>query len=71
MAGGLDWRSWSSDKRRNFLKVAGVRVEVGRWPEGMQRNVFPRRGESDGPVAQRREDVHRAVIEKRAQVTAA
>lgn len=71
MAGGLDWESWSSDKRRNFLRVAGVGVKVDPWPLGMQRNVFPRKGESAESLAKRREEIQRAVIEQRTTVTAA
>ena len=71
MKGGLDWEAWSPDKRRNFLKVARIRVEVGRWPEDVPRNFFKRSSETVEEFHARQDALYAEAIAKRTTITAA
>jgi site-specific DNA recombinase len=66
---GLNWRDWSADRRRNFLKLTGIRVEVGLWPEGMSRNLPPFKDESAEHLAERRDAHLRAVVAQGVSIT--
>ena len=68
MSDGLDWKKWTADKRRSFLKAAGVTVRVFAWPEGMARNLGRRRDETAAQHAERVDAHQRAVIEKRVEI---
>jgi len=35
MADGLEWRSWTPSRRRNFVRLLVDQVVVYKWPEGM------------------------------------
>ena len=56
LADGVDWRTWTPIKRRNFLRLAIQRVEVHPWPEGVVVTLNRRRGETDGQLEQRRRE---------------
>lgn len=54
LADGLDWRSWSPERRRNFLRVLIQRVEVHEFPKGMGSYVRQRSDETAEEFADRK-----------------
>lgn len=54
IADGLDWRSWSPERRRNFLRALIQRVEVHEFPKGMGSYVRRRSSESSEEFAERK-----------------
>lgn len=69
MKGGLDWESWSADKRRNFLKVARIRVEVGKWPDDVPRNFYKRGSETNEEWLARQDALYTEAVAKRTTIT--
>jgi site-specific DNA recombinase len=68
IADGLDWESWTPMRRRNFLKIAVKRVEVGPWPEGAAHNLPPRAGESELEWESRRNRHQTVVLGQRVNI---
>lgn len=50
----LNWREWPPLRRRNFLRIAIVRIEAKPWPKGRGVSLPRRRGESEEQVRERR-----------------
>ncbi|MCJ1703700.1 MULTISPECIES: zinc ribbon domain-containing protein [unclassified Rathayibacter] len=65
LADGLDWRSWSPERRRNFLRVLIQRVEVHEFPKGMGSYVRQRSGETVESFAERKLDHRDALMGQR------
>ncbi|WP_440709736.1 recombinase family protein [Herbiconiux sp. YIM B11900] len=65
IADGLDWESWPPMRRRNFMRLAVRRIEVGPYPKGVPFGL-PRRGsESDGEYETRRQaHINRVMTER-------
>lgn len=66
--GELDWRSWSSVKRRGFLRLVIDRVVVRPWPVGVATTLTPFRGESADDLAARRAEHTETVLRQRVRV---
>lgn len=62
---GLEWREWSSMRRRNFLRALLKRVEVGGYPEGFAKTLPRRKNESEESLDKRRNEHHAEVLSRR------
>lgn len=67
-ADGLDWKSWTPLRRRNFLKVAVHHIAVSPWPKGQPFSLPRRNGESEEAVKSRRRKYAIEMMEKRVEI---
>jgi len=68
MSDGLDWRSWTIPRRRNFIRLLVAQVVVDKWPEGMTTGLPKRASESVEEHQARVEAHHREAIRRRVTI---